>query len=81
MRRFGLVLGMTLSVAAAPAYAQFFDDWEGQLRQAWDIARSCARDVARLCGGVTPGEGRIRACVRANTRSFPKGSAEARCVP
>ena len=61
------MLGITLSVAAAPAFAQdgqFFDGWDGALGQAWDIARSCTRDMARLCGGVAPGEGRIRACIR-----------------
>jgi len=68
MRRFGLVLGVALSVTAAPGFAQdgqFLDGWEGQLRQAWEIARSCARDVVRLCGGVAPGEDRIKACVKA----------------
>ncbi len=74
MRRFGLVLGLTLSVAVAPAFAQdgqyyggygqYYDGWDAPLGQAWDIARSCARDMARLCGGVSPGEGRIMACIR-----------------
>ena len=61
------MLGVTLSVAAAPAFAQsgqFLDGWEGQLGQAWDIARACARDMVRLCGGVDPGEGRIKACIK-----------------
>src|SRR5262249_10472814 len=29
-------------------------------------ANACRDDVARLCGGVTPGEGRIRDCLRAH---------------
>jgi hypothetical protein len=30
------------------------------------IARACAADVDRLCPGVPPGEGRIRACMKAH---------------
>ena len=76
MRRFGLVLGITLSVAAAPAFAQYgqyyggygqyYDGWDAPLGQAWDIVRACSRDVARFCGAVIPGEGRIRACIKGN---------------
>jgi hypothetical protein len=30
------------------------------------VEDACADDIEELCGGVTPGEGRIAACVRAN---------------
>jgi hypothetical protein len=30
------------------------------------IARACAGDIERLCRGVPPGEGRIKACMKAH---------------
>jgi hypothetical protein len=30
------------------------------------VEDACADDIEELCGGITPGEGRIAACVRAN---------------
>ena len=30
------------------------------------IARACAGDIDRLCAGVPPGEGRIKACMKAH---------------
>ncbi len=30
------------------------------------IARACAGDIERLCAGVPPGEGRIKACMKAH---------------
>ena len=30
------------------------------------IAKACAADIDRLCPGVPPGEGRIRACMKAH---------------
>ena len=64
MRRFGLVLGITLSVAAAPAFAQYgqyyggygqyYDGWDAPLGQAWDIVRACSRDVARFAARLYP---------------------------
>jgi hypothetical protein len=34
------------------------------------IARACAGDIERLCYGVPPGEGRIKACMRAHMREL-----------
>ncbi|MFO1037881.1 MAG: cysteine rich repeat-containing protein [Geminicoccaceae bacterium] len=41
---------------AVPAMAQ----------DARQIARACAGDIERLCRGVPPGEGRIKACMKAH---------------
>jgi hypothetical protein len=51
-------IGLTaaLVVAAAPIHAQ----------DAREIARACAADIDRLCAGVPPGEGRIKACMKAH---------------
>ena len=52
----GLALGVVLVLAASAANAQ-----EQRV-----IARACAGDIERFCPGVPPGEGRIKACVKAH---------------
>jgi hypothetical protein len=52
----GFVLGGALMLATAPSQAQ----------DARTIARACAGDIERLCAGVPPGEGRIKACIKAH---------------
>ncbi len=61
MKKFGLAVVASLGLLAYLAKAQigFIDGL--------DIARACAGDVLRLCAGVIPGDGRVRACVRQNT--------------
>ena len=39
---------------------------EAQAQEAGVIARACAGDIERLCAGVPPGEGRIKACMKAH---------------
>lgn len=55
-RLFGLALCSSLMLAAGPSSAQ----------DAMTIARACAGDIERLCAGVPPGEGRIKACIKAH---------------
>jgi hypothetical protein len=52
------ILGLAAAVllAAAPSRAT----------EAEKIARACAGDIERLCAGVPPGEGRIKACMKAH---------------
>jgi hypothetical protein len=52
----GLLLGGALVLAA----------WPSQAQDAREIARACAGDIERLCAGVPPGEGRIKACMKAH---------------
>ena len=59
MKRLGLVLGMTLGVLSQPAFA------EGPIVRGIESARACAGDIRVLCPNVRPGEGRIKACIRA----------------
>ena len=35
-------------------------------QEAMTIAQACAADIDRLCAGVPPGEGRIKACMKAH---------------
>jgi Cysteine rich repeat len=55
-RMLGFVLGAAVVLATAPSQAQ----------DAKTIARACASDIERLCAGVPPGEGRIKACMKAH---------------
>ncbi|MGD9511034.1 MAG: cysteine rich repeat-containing protein [Geminicoccaceae bacterium] len=54
----GLALGAVLALAAAPGRAQ----------EVRTIARACAGDIERLCAEVPPGEGRIKACMKAHIK-------------
>jgi Cysteine rich repeat len=56
LRLFGLALGAAVLLAAVPGHAQ----------EVREIARACAADIDRLCAGVPPGEGRIKACMKAH---------------
>src|SRR5262245_46629226 len=47
-------IGLTLMTVSTAAVAQ----------ERLMIARACAADIERLCYGVPPGEGRIKACMR-----------------
>ncbi len=55
-RLFGLALCGAVMLAAGSSSAQ----------DARTIARACAGDIDRLCAGVPPGEGRIKACIKAH---------------
>ena len=50
------VLGTALILLGSAASAQ----------EARVIAQACAGDIDRLCAGVPPGEGRIKACMKAH---------------
>lgn len=57
--RWGVLLGVCLLAAPAGAQAP-----TAPTRQ--QIARACSGDVDRLCPGVPPGGGRIKACMKAH---------------
>lgn len=59
MRTIAIALIATTTLWAALASAQ-------QGATAQQIARACAGDIERLCRGVPPGEGRIKACIKAH---------------
>lgn len=59
-RGIGLVLGAVLALISSVGAAQ-----EGMA-----IARACAGDIDRLCAGVPPGEGRIKACMKAHLQEL-----------
>nr|WP_294563632.1 hypothetical protein [uncultured Rhodopila sp.] len=59
MRSFAFVLA-AFGVLTQPASAE--TAWE-KLERGADVVSDCAGDVVRLCTGVLPGDGRIKACV------------------
>ncbi len=58
LRKIGLMLGVLLAVLASSAIA------EDRLMEGLTIVRECFGDIKRVCSGVVPGEGRIKACVK-----------------
>lgn len=56
LKMIGLALSGAIVLAASASSAQ----------DAMTIARACAADIDRLCAGVPPGEGRIKACMKAH---------------
>jgi hypothetical protein len=58
MKKVGVMLGVALLALAHPALAQ------ERLFEGLRIARACAGDIERICAGVVPGGGRIKACVK-----------------
>ena len=42
-----------------------------------EAAEACRPDIARLCGNVPPGQGRIKACMKAHLRELSEPCKEA----
>ncbi|MFO1060053.1 MAG: cysteine rich repeat-containing protein [Dongiaceae bacterium] len=55
-RKLGWLVGGSLLLLASGATAQ----------EMMTLARACGNDIDRLCAGVPPGEGRIKACIKAH---------------
>jgi len=58
MNKMTLGLVAALALVAGPALA------EDRVIEGAEIASACAGDVVKLCAGVIPGEGRVKACVK-----------------
>src|SRR5208282_3047400 len=57
MRVSTLLVGIVATVLSQSVFAQ------EELIEDMHVVKSCAREVRRLCPGVEPGEGRIKACI------------------
>ena len=67
------LLALILSLASVPVFAGgSLLDGEIQALRAY-----CKADVERLCPGVEPGGGRIKACLMANKEQMSVGCAQA----
>jgi len=70
-RRIALLAFLVAAAWAAPALAQ---NMQAEMRM---LRGACGPDVQRLCPGVQPGEGRIKACLMANKDQMSVGCAKA----
>jgi len=77
MRTFAIVLA-AFGALAQPALAE--TTWE-KLEHGADVVRECTGDIVRLCDGVTPGGGRIKACVAGHLADLSKGCITALADP
>ena len=67
----GLALGAALLLVSTAAVAQT------KQQEAKMVAHSCGGDIDRLCAGVPPGEGRIKACMKAHVAQLSPGCFDA----
>jgi hypothetical protein len=68
-----------LAVAALPLACAHPPPPQPQMSQSMQmsVAQACAADIDRLCPGVPPGNGRIKACMRANIAQLSPGCFDA----
>ena len=64
MTRTSVGIGATLVLIASAVHAQQPAPQPAPPSK-MEIAQACAGDIERLCPGVPPGEGRIKACMKA----------------
>jgi len=57
---------MTKRLCLAVAVALVLVPPVSMAQEAMTLAKACGHDIDRLCAGVPPGEGRIKACIKAH---------------
>lgn len=65
MRLIVFAVGALLASGAAAAELSLWDKLA--------LRNACAADLELLCGGIEPGEGRLRQCLADRTESFSEG--------
>ena len=68
MTRTGFVVGAVLTLVAWGACAQ-----EAPIPSRAEIARACGADVQKFCFNVMPGEGHLKACMKAHGTELSSG--------
>jgi hypothetical protein len=74
----GLVVGIGLATTLGAARAE--TTWD-KLEHGVDVVRECAGDIRSNCAGITPGGGRIKACMAAHLGNLSKGCITALATP
>lgn len=64
-----LMLGLLAGITSASA--------QGRLFELVKIGRACTGDIERLCSGIKPGDGRIKACVKEKISQLSSGCLDA----
>jgi Cysteine rich repeat len=70
MQKLVLVIGAILLLSASAALAQMRPG-------AMVAARACRPDIRQFCGDVPPGQGRIKACMKAHLQELSEPCKEA----
>jgi len=70
MQKHVLIIGAILLLSASAALAQMRPG-------AMEAARACSPDIRRFCGEVPPGQGRIKACMKAHVAELSEPCKEA----
>ena len=69
LRRKFLIVGATLLLSTSGAMAQ--------MRQgAMAVAQACKSDIRQFCSNVPPGDGRIKACMKAHLQELSEPCKE-----
>ena len=77
MKKFA-VLFATVSALTQPTFAQTALE---KLEQGVDVVRECAGDVRQFCKGISPGKGRIKACMAGHLAELSKACIAALAEP
>ena len=77
MRRFAFALA-AFGALVQPASAE--TTWE-KLEHGVEVVTDCTGDVGRLCTGVLPGEGRVKACIAGHLAELSKACVTALAEP
>ncbi|WP_146010303.1 hypothetical protein [Acidimangrovimonas sediminis] len=73
MLRTGLITLALLSGAAAPALAATAAPPPSlTLAEKMELRQNCGPDIRKLCGNVSPGDGRVAACMRTHRDELNK---------
>lgn len=75
-----MIVGGALTPSVYPQSVQAQSMWE-RLDRGVEIVRECAGDIAQHCKGVTPGDGRIKACMLSHLKDMSTGCLAALAGP
>jgi hypothetical protein len=60
----------TLQSVALCTFAMLWPSANGALAQQAGFATACAADIRSLCAGITPGQGRLEACIKLHSNNL-----------
>ena len=71
---------LTASLALAGALLSQSAGAEERLIKGFDAVRACSGDLEKLCSGIEPGDGRIKACIQGKVSELSTPCKEALAV-
>ncbi|HZR83537.1 MAG TPA: cysteine rich repeat-containing protein [Candidatus Binatia bacterium] len=73
----GLILTAMVAMSASAAFAQGGPMRGAKAEEAKMVLGACKPDIARFCGQVPPGEGRVKACMKQHMHELSEPCKEA----